>query len=306
MNYKHLQYFHAVASGGSIARAAQELHVTAQAISTQLGLLEERFGTPLFRKKGRGLELTDAGRVALEYSARIFDLGNELEQTMRRGASRVPETLRVGICDIVPKTIAFRLLQPAREAGMAMRLICREGRFDDLLVELAAHRLDLVLADRELAPGTAVRACSHLLGSTTLSVQGHPRLCQAWSGGFPARLREAPFLLPGVEAAVHSRLQGWFDEHGLRPIVVGEFDDGALLKAFARAGAGFVVVPTVVAAVVAAEYGLEQVGVIDGIAEQFHAVTVERQLDYPAVKRILQRAGDVFVPAGATREVQAA
>ena len=297
MNYKHLQYFHAVATSGSIARAAQELHVTAQAISTQLGLLEERFGAPLFRKKGRGLELTDAGRIALQYTERIFDLGNELEQTMRRGAGPVPETLRVGICDIVPKTIAFRLLQPAREAGMAMRLICREGRFDGLMAELAAHRLDLVLADRGLAPGGAVRGYTHLLGSTTLSVLGHPRLCRAWSGAFPARLHEAPFLLPGVEAAVRSQLQGWFEEQGLRPIVVGEFDDGALLKAFARAGTGFIVVPTAVAAAVAAEHGLEAVGVIASIAEQFHAVTVERQLDHPAVKRILQRAGDVFAGA---------
>jgi LysR family transcriptional activator of nhaA len=303
MNYKHLQYFHAVATCGSIARAADQLHVTAQAISTQLGLLEERFGAPLFRKKGRGLELTDAGKTVLEYTGRIFDLGNELEQTMRRGGAPVPETLRVGICDIVPKTIAFRLLQPAREAGMAMRLICREGRFDELMLELVAHRLDLVLADRGPAPGGAIRAYSHLLGSTSLSVLGHPQLCAAWSGGFPERLREAPFLLPGLEAAVRSQLQAWFDEHALRPIVVGEFDDGALLKAFARAGAGFMLAPTAVAATVAAEYGLETVGIIGSIAEQFHAVTVERQLDHPAVRRILQHAGGIFggssVPARA-------
>lgn len=294
MNYKHLQYFHAVATGGSIARAAEQLHVTAQAISTQLGLLEERFGAPLFRKKGRGLELTEAGKTVLQYSGRIFDLGNELEQTMRRGSSPVPETLRVGICDIVPKTIAFRLLQPAREAGMAMRLICREGRFDALMVELAAHRLDLVLADRDLAPGGAIRGHTRLLGSTGLSVLGHPELCQARPGEFPARLREAPFLLPGLEAAVRSQLQAWFEEHDLRPVVVGEFDDGALLKAFARAGTGFIVVPSAVAAVVAAEHGLEMAGAIASVAEQFYAVTVERELDHPAVKRILARAGEVF------------
>jgi LysR family transcriptional activator of nhaA len=297
MNYKHLQYFHAVATSGSIARAAAELHVTAQAISTQLGLLEERFGTSLFRKKGRGLELTEGGKIVLQYTGRIFDLGNELEQTMRRGAAPMPETLRVGICDIVPKTIAFRLLQPAREAGMAMRLICREGRFDELMVELAAHRLDLVLADRGPAPGGTIRAYSHLLGSTSLSVLGHPYLCRAWSGGFPDRLREAPFLLPGLEAAVRSQLQAWFDEHDLRPIVVGEFDDGALLKAFARAGAGFMLAPSAVAATIAVEYGLEQLGVVGSIAEQFHAVTVERQLDHPAVKRILEQASSVFAGA---------
>lgn len=294
MNYKHLQYFHAVATGGSIARAAQRLNVTPQAISTQLGLLETRFGAPLFRKKGRGLELTEAGKVALQYTERIFDLGNELEQTMRRGAAPVPETLRVGICDIVPKTVAFRLLRPAREAGMAMRLICREDRFDALMVELAAHRLDMVLADRGPAPGGTVRAYTHVLGSSSLSVLGHPQLCRAWRGTFPARLHEAPFLLPGPEAAVHGPLRGWFEERGLRPVIVGEFDDGALLKAFARAGAGFMAAPTAVAAVVGQEYALEQVGVIDTIVEQFYAMTVERQLDHPAIKRILDRAGTVF------------
>ncbi|MFC5462231.1 LysR family transcriptional regulator [Massilia niabensis] len=299
MNYKHLQYFHAVAVGGSIARAAQQLHVTAQAISTQLGLLEEQFRAPLFRKKGRGLELTDAGKVALQYSERIFDLGNELEQTMRRGGAPVPETLRVGICDIVPKTIAFRLLQPAREAGMAMRLICREGHFDALMGELAAHRLDLVLADRGLAPGGAIRGYTHLLGTSSLTVLGHPRLCRAWSGAFPGCLREAPFLLPGPDAAVRTQLQGWFEEHALRPIVVGEFDDGALLKAFARAGAGFMVAPSAVAAAVQEEYGLEAAGSIASIAEQFYALTVERQLDHPAVRRILENAATVFTPVTA-------
>ena len=294
INYKHLQYFHAVASSGSIARAAQRMHVTAQAISTQVGLLEEQFGAPLFRKKGRGLELTEAGKVALQYTERIFDLGNELEQTMRRGGAPVPETLRVGICDIVPKTIAFRLLQPAREAGMAMRLICREGHFDALMVELAAHRLDLVLADRGLAPGGAIRGHTHLLGTSSLSVLGQPQLCRGWSGAFPACLRGAPFLLPGPDAAVRTQLQGWFEEHALRPVVVGEFDDGALLKAFARAGAGFMVAPSAVAGVVQEEYALEAAGLISSIAEQFYAVTVERQLDHPAVRRILENAARVF------------
>lgn len=297
INYKHLQYFHAVATSGSVARAAQRMHVTAQAISTQLGLLEDGFGAPLFRKQGRGLELTEAGKVALQYTERIFDLGNELEQTMRRGGAPVPETLRVGICDIVPKTIAFRLLQPAREAGMAMRLICREGHFDALLGELAAHRLDLVLADRGLAPGGAIRGYNHLLGTSSVTILGHPRLRQAWGGDFPACLHEAPFLLPGPEASVRTQLQGWFEEHALRPIVVGEFDDGALLKAFARAGAGFMAAPSAVAGVVGKEYGLEAVGSIASIAEQFYALTVERQLDHPAVRRILENAPKVFRPA---------
>ena len=294
LNYKHLHYFHAVAVHGTVARAAGQLHVSAQAISMQVQLLEEQVGAELFRKEGRRLQLTEAGKTVLHYASRIFDLGNELEQTVRRGVLAGQETLRVGICDIIPKTMAFRLLQPARAAGMAMHLICREGRFDELVLELAAHRLDLVIADRALAPGGALRGHSRLLGSSELAVLGHPALGRAWPGAFPERLRNAPFLLPGAEAAVQSQLHAWLDAHDLRPVVVGEFDDGALLKSFARAGAGFMVAPAVLADTVCAEYGLALAGRISSIVEQFHALSVERHTDHPALRRILDAAPDVF------------
>lgn len=294
INYKHLQYFYVVATSGTVAAAAARLHVSAQAISTQLQLLEDQFGEALFRKKGRLLELTEAGKTVLLYAERIFDLGNELEQAVRRGLFRETETLRVGVCDVIPKTMAFRLLRPARDAGPSLRLICREGGLDALVLELSAHRLDLVIADRGLPPGGTVRGHTHLLGSSTLTVLGHPDLCASLDGGFPHCLKGAPFLLPGADAAVHSQLQAWFDLQDLRPIVAGEFDDGALLNAFARSGAGFIAAPTVLAGDICLEYGLREVGVIDSIVEQFHAVTVERRIDHPAVRRIVEGAGAVF------------
>ncbi len=294
INYKHLHYFHAVATLGTVARAAEQLHVTAQAISMQLQVLEEQLGEELFKKKGRFLALTEAGKTVLRYAEQIFDLGNELEQAVRRGAFNGDETLRVGICDVIAKTLAFRLLQPAREAGLATRLICHEGRFEDMLLELAAHKLDLVIADQGLPTGGAVRGFTHLLGSSTLTVFGHPDLCRAWPGAFPQRLRDAPFLLPGQDAAIHTQLKSWFESHELRPITVGEFDDGALLKSFARAGAGFMVAPTVLSDIVQAEDGLEAVGTIDSIVEHFYAVSVERRERHPAVRRILEGAAGVF------------
>ena len=296
MNYKHLHYFHAVATRGTVARAAADLHVSAQAISMQLQLLEKQVGQDLFRKQGRMLELTEAGKIVLQYTERIFDLGNELEQAVRRGTLAGQETLRVGICDIVPKTMAFRLLQPARAAGMAMHLICREGRFEELVQDLGVHKLDLVIADRALTSGSALRGHSRLLGSSPLAVLGHPDLCEAWPGAFPGRLRNAPFLMPGPEASIQSQLHSWLDGHDLRPIVVGEFDDGALLKSFARAGAGFMVAPAVLAGVVAAEYALQRIGTIDSVVEQFYAVSMERRLDHPALRRILEGAAEVFGP----------
>lgn len=293
INYKHLHYFKAVATHGSVARAAEQLHVTAQAISMQLQVLEEQLGETLLQKKGRGLELTEAGKIVMGYATQIFDLGNELEQAVRRGVF-ASETLRVGICDVIAKTMVFRLLQPARGAGLGMRLICKEGRFEALMMELTAHKLDLVIADQGLPPGGAIRGYTHLLGSSTLTVLGHPDLCSAWPGPFPQRLKQAPFLLPGQDAAIHSQLRSWFERHALRPIAVGEFDDGALLKSFARAASGFMVAPTVLADIVCKENGLEAVGTIDAIVEHFYAVSVERREHHPAVRRILDGAGAVF------------
>jgi LysR family transcriptional activator of nhaA len=297
INYKHLYYFQTVATHGTVARAAEQLHVTAQAISMQLQLLEDQLGEALFQKKGRGLELTEAGRTVLRYATQIFNLGNELEQAVRRG-DFAAETLRVGICDMIAKTMAFRLLQPAHNAGLGMHLICKEGRFDNLMTELTAHRLDLVIADRGLPPGGAIRGYTHLLGSSTLTVMGRPDLCAAWPGAFPQRLKTAPFLLPGQDAAIHSQLSSWFESKELRPIAVGEFDDGALLKSFARAGTGFIAAPTVLADIVCAENGLEAIGTIDAIVEHFYAVSVERREHHPAVRRILDGAGAVFGRTG--------
>ena len=238
-----------------VARAAEQLHVTAQAISMQLQVLEDQLGEALFQKKGRVLELTEAGKTVLRYAEQIFNLGNELEQAVRRGAFTGDETLRVGLCDVIAKTLAFRLLQPAREAGLAMRLICREGRFEDLVLDLTAHKLDLVISDQGLPTGGAVRGYTRLLGASTLTVFGHPELCRAWPGTFPQRLRGAPFLLPGQDAAVHTQLKSWFESQDLRPITVGEFDDGALLNSFACAGTGFMVAPTVLSDIVRDEIG---------------------------------------------------
>lgn len=276
INYKHLQYFHAVAHGGGVARAAEQLHVSPQAISTQLQVLEDSLGEELLRKKGRGLELTEAGKTVLRYADQIFSLGNELEQAVRRGVFTQTETLRVGLSDVIAKTMAFRLLQPARDAGLAMHLVCREGRFADLLHDLSAHRLDLVISDQGLPPGGAIRGQTHLLGSSTVTVVGHTDLCRRWAGPFPQRLAGAPFLLPGQDAALHSQLKAWLEAHSLRTIVAGEFDDGALLGSFARAGAGFMVTPTVLASATCEQYGLE------------------RRVHHPALRRILERAGAVF------------
>jgi LysR family transcriptional activator of nhaA len=240
LNYKHLRYFWMVAKSGSIARACEQLHLTPQAVSGQLRELEEALGVELLRRAGRGLELTEAGRRILSYADEIFSLGDELLDVARDQTTRKILPFAVGIADSVPKSVAHRLVAPALHLPEAVRLICREGRLNALLADLAVHRLDMVIADRPMPTNLNVRGYSHLLGDSDLSVFAAPELAETLGGSFPDLLQGAPFLLPGDDVAIRARLEQWFEARHLYPRIVGEFDDSALLKSFGQAGAGAV------------------------------------------------------------------
>jgi LysR family transcriptional activator of nhaA len=298
LNYKHLRYFWMVAKSGAIARAGEQLHLTPQAISGQLRELEETLGVELFRRVGRGLELTDAGRRILSYAEEIFALGDELLEVAHDQTTTKSLPFTVGIADSVPKSVAHRLVEPALCLPEAVRLICREGRLTALLADLAVHRLDMVIADRPMPQNLNVRGYSHLLGESDLTVFGAPALVQKLNGTFPALLQGAPFLLPGDDVAIRSRLEQWFEARRLHPRIVGEFDDSALLKSFGQAGAGLFVAPTAIAAYVTDQYRVSAVGRIDAISEQLYAITTERRLSHPAIVAIIQVARDeVFADA---------
>ncbi|GAP39061.1 transcriptional activator NhaR [Piscinibacter sakaiensis] len=291
MNYKHLHYFWAAAKAGGIVRAGEQLHVSPQTLSGQIKLLEERLGCALFRKSGRGLELTDEGRVTLGYADQIFALGAELESAVGRprDGERVLD-LRVGIADSVPKAIAYRLLEPALNVPGQVRLICHEGRFADLLGPLAIHRLDLVIADEPMGRQMAIKAFNHLLGSTAMSFFASPTLKRTLGGEFPACLHEAPMLLPGSSSAMRQRLDFWFVSRQLRPRVIGEFDDAALMKAFGGEGRGVFMTPSVLESETAAQYGVRVIGRTDELVEEFYAVSVERRISHPCVVAITDAA----------------
>jgi LysR family transcriptional activator of nhaA len=208
MNFKHLHYFWQVAKAGSVARASEQLHLTPQTISGQIGLLKADLGVPLFTKRGRNLELTDAGRRALAYAQDIFALGSELEQSMRNyPTGGRPVEFRVGVADAVSKTIAYRLIEPATRLPEPVRIVCREWKLDSLLAELAAHRLDLVIAGASIPPSVSVRAYNHRLGESGVSFFAAAGLAKSLRGKFPACLDSAPMLVPGADAAVRSRLE---------------------------------------------------------------------------------------------------
>jgi len=305
LNYKHLRYFWMVARSGSIARASEQLHVTPQSISGQLRELDEALGAKLLRRAGRGLELTDVGQRILSYADEIFGLGDELLDVVRDQASRRMLPFRIGIADSVPKSVAYRVVEPALHLDEPVRLLCREGRLSSLLAELAVHRLDLVIADRPMPTELNVRGFNHLLGSSDLTVFGADAVARTLKGRFPALLDGAPLLLPGEEVAVRSRLLQWLESQQLRPRIVGEFDDSALLKAFGQGGAGLFVAPTAIAAYVCRQYGVRALGRIEAVVEHLYAITTERRLRHPATVAMSETAQREVFGAGAGRGAQA-
>jgi LysR family transcriptional activator of nhaA len=292
LNYKHLRYFWMVAKCGAIARACEQLHLTPQAVSGQLRELEESLGVELFRRVGRGLELTDGGRRILSYADEIFAIGDELLEVARDQTMTQSLPFAVGIADSVAKSVALRLVEPVLHLPEAVRLICREGRLTGLLADLAVHRLDMVIADRPMPANLNVRGYSHPLGESDLTVFGAPGLLATLNGSFPALLNGAPFLMPGDDVAIRLRLEQWFEASRLHPRIVGEFDDSALLKSFGQAGAGLFAAPTAIAAYVSDQYRVQAVGRIDSIAEQLFAITTERRLSHPAIVAVIQEARD--------------
>ena len=287
MNFKHLYYFWWVAKAGGVARAGEQLHVTPQTISGQIGLLEEDLGAPLFSKRGRNLELTEAGRLAFGYAQDIFVLGTELEESVRNyPAGGRPVEFRVGVADALSKTIAYRLIEPATRLSTPVRIVCREWKLDSLLAELAAHRLDLVLAGAPIPPSVSVRAYNHRLGESGVSFFASAELRKSLKGKFPACLSGAPMLVPGADAAVRSRLDRWWEANKLRPRVVGEFDDSALMKAFGQRGAGVFIGPTVLESEIETQYGVKTLGRTDEVVEEFFAISVERRVSHPCVVAI--------------------
>jgi LysR family transcriptional activator of nhaA len=298
MNFKHLYYFWVAAKAGGVMKAGEQLHTTPQTLSGQIKLLEDRLGRKLFRKSGRNVELTDDGRVALRYADEIFALGSELETALRQhsltGAAQVQD-FRVGVEDAVAKTVAYRLLQPALDLAQPVRLICTEGRFDDLMAQLALHRIDLVIADEPLTHKISVRAYNHALGSSPMSFFAAPELKARLKGSFPACLNDAPMLVPGPNASIRAPFEAWLTRMQLHPRVVAECDDSALMQAFGREGRGVFLSPTVVEAETLAQFEVELVGRSDELLNDFYAISAERRITHPGVAAITQAArGDLF------------
>jgi LysR family transcriptional regulator, transcriptional activator of nhaA len=292
INYKQLHYFWRVAKEGGITRASERLHLTPQTLSGQITLLEDNLGVKLFRRVGRRLELSEMGEVALSYADDIFRAGSELEQVLRASPSGRPRQLRVGLADVLPKSIAHHLLAPAMALNEPVHLVCREDKLPHLLAELAIHRLDLVLADSPMPADAEVKGYSHKLGECGISLLARPELAAGLTGDFPACLEGAPLLIPGEGTSMRGRLLRWLAEQNLHPRIVGEFDDSALMRAFGQGGSGIFPAPATIAGQIRQQDGLVSLGEIDAVQEHFYAISVERRVSHPAVLAILQAASD--------------
>lgn len=288
LNYRHLHYFWVTAHEGTFTRAAERLGVAVQTVSAQIALLEEAVGAALLTPQGRKLMPTDAGRIALGYADQIFQLGERLLEALEEGPGRPTRRLGVGIADAVPKLIAYRLLAGATAATEPIRLVCEEGDFADLVADLALHRLDVVLADRPAAAsGGSLRVYSHPLGECEIALFGVPGLAEKHGRDFPRRLDGAPLLLPTRDNALRARLDQWFAAREIRPRVVGEFEDSALLMTFGRSGLGLFPAPALLAADIAGQFDVAPAGQLAGVREQFYALTAERRVRHPAVEAML-------------------
>ncbi len=290
LNYHHLKLFQAVASTGHLTRASASLHLTPQTVSTQIRSLEAALGEPLFHRTGRRLVLSEAGRVALQYADEIFSLGRELQETLRGLPTGNPLRTLVGVTDALPKLIVHQLVEPALQISEPIQIVCHEGSPSELIADLAVHRLDVVLSDSPMPTSIKVKAYNHLLGSCGISFMARSDLAKRLRGGFPQSLHGAPVLLPTEAAFVRRELDEWFLTLGVRPKMVGEFEDSALLKSFGQAGEGFFAIPSVIEREVARQYEVEKIGTTEDVKESFYAISAERRVRHPAVVAICDTA----------------
>jgi LysR family transcriptional activator of nhaA len=290
LNYHHLQYFWAVSQEGSVAKASEKLHVTPATISIQLRDLEKQLGVKLFRKAGRGLALTEMGTAVQSYANDIFATGQELLDMVHGRPGEGPILFRVGIKDVMPKLIAYQLLEPTLQTAQEIRVACHEGDVSRLIADLAIHKLDVVLSDTPIDPSMKVKAYSHLLGESDVVLVGTKELAKKVRKDFPDSLNSTPILLPMKDTVLRRSLDIWFDENQIRPQIRGEFEDSAMMKIMGKAGVGVFPITAIISEEVQTMYRVESIAKVPGVTERFYALSVERKIKHPAVLAISEVA----------------
>jgi LysR family transcriptional regulator, transcriptional activator of nhaA len=290
LNYHHLFYFWKVVRAGSITRACEELRLAPPTISAQLRSLEDQMGEKLLTRSGRSLAPTEMGRLVFRYAEDIFGLGLELMDAVKRRPTAKPLRLAIGVDDVLPKEIAYALIEPAMRLPATVRLLCREAGLERLVADLALHELDVVLSDAPVAPSLNIKAYNHALGDCEVIWVGTPAFAKAHRRGFPKSLDGAPILLPTADTSIRRDLDQWCEAHSIRPVVVGEFEDYGLLRVFGSRGAGVYPTFQILEKELKRQYGLQRIGLAKGIRGRFYAISVEKKVRHPAVAAICESA----------------
>ena len=295
LNYHHLRYIWVVAKEGGLRKAADKLHVSQPTISAQLAALESGLGEKLFRRGGRALALTEAGHRVLSYAEEIFSLGQELLDAARHQPTARPLRVHIGITDSLPKLVSYQIIKPIFKLEQPIQAVCREGKVADLLGQLAAYRLDIVLADEPAPSSLPIKVFNHFLGDCGVTFCAERKLAATLKRKFPQSLNNAPVLLPTGNTALRRSLEKWFQAQHIRPRLVAEFDDAALMKVAAVDGLGFFALPTLVLTEAVANYDFQAIGRIEDCRQQFYAISAERKLTHPAVVAITAKAQTALV-----------
>ena len=290
LNYHHLLYFYTVAREGSVTKASKVLRLAQPTLSGQIRKLEESLDEKLFARDGRNLVLTDVGRMVFRYAEEIFSIGREMQDALRGRPTNRPARLLVGISDAVPKLVCHRLLRTALELEEPVELVLHEGKTNDLIAALALQEYDMVLTDAPLGPPVRVRAFNHSLGGCHIAFFGPPKLARRYRTDFPQSLDGAPLLLPTPNTTLRHSLDLWFDSLDIRPEMVAEIEDTALMKVFGQHGSGLFAAPVIVADDLRKTHGVQLVGSVEAVREEFYAITVERRIRHPAVAAIAHAA----------------
>lgn len=290
LNYHHLRYFWTVAKKGGVRKAAEVLGVSQPSISAQLRILEESLGEKLFQRSGRNLVLTETGQLALAYADEIFSAGRELMNAVKQRPGNRALRLNVGMTDSLSKLIAFEILKPAFHFSHPTHVVCRQAEIGPLLNQLQAHRLDLVLADEPATSSLKAKTFNHRLGRSGVTFCAVPALAAKLRRNFPKSLHEAPAVLPSDNMGMRIALESWFDVQGVRPHLVGEFEDATLMEVAGAGGLGFTTVHTVVDHAALKHYGLKVIAKVEECGSDFYAITAERRLKHPAAAAITEHA----------------
>ena len=292
LNYNHLYYFYSVANEGSFTKASSVLHLTPQTISGQITSFESQIGVTLFDRKGKKLILSEIGQLIYSYADEIFQLGDELKNVIKTQEPAHWLTFTVGVTGVIPKVLAFQLLNPVLNMADSVRLICKEGHQDSLLAELAINKLDLVLTDQPLPMGSHIKAYNHRLTESGFTFFATKKLATICKKNFPHSLSGQPFLMQGKNTAVRQRLSAWLEKYNVIPNIIAEFDDSALLKSFGQEGYGVFTAPTLIEDTIMSQYHVKIVGRTEEFKEHYYVISPERRLKHPAILEIVNAANN--------------